>query len=104
MQRLIKVVLSTPDDKDTKDDLLHLSRSMSRTLHEIDVGKRSSWEVKGHFPAPDARWLLIAGFALGNKKMFERALLEPSTSRTYTDFTCIGGAMFRFDLPVTHDA
>lgn len=47
MQRLIKVVQTSSDDKGAKYDLLHLSLLVGRTLQEAHNGKKEKFMGKG---------------------------------------------------------
>lgn len=101
MQRLIKVVQTSPHDKGAKDDLLHLTIFTGRTLHEVRDVKKNAWEKKDHFPAPEPQWPVLASLALENKKLFDLTLTT-SENLPLPLFTHVGGAMFIFELPVTH--
>lgn len=97
MQRLITVVQTT-NDQGAKDDLLHLSVFIGRTLHEAQDLQRK----KTHFPAPEHQWPIIASLALENKQLFDY-VLPTSVKLPPSLFTHIGAAMMIFDLSVDHE-
>lgn len=101
MQRLIKIVQTSPDDKGPMDDLLHLSVFTGRTLYEVRDVKKTSLEKKDHFPAIEPQWPVIASLTLDNKDLFDFALAT-SEILPLPLFTHVGAAMFIFNLPITH--
>ena len=103
MERLIVAVQTSPDDKGARNDLFHLSHSRGGTLREVHGDKKSFWEKKNNFPAPEPQWPVIASVALRDKKLFNFALLETSEGLPLSVFTHLGVAMFIFDLPTSHE-
>lgn len=93
MQRLIKVVQTSPDDKAAKKNLLPLSFFISCALHEVQGIRKGCREKEEDFPAPEPQWSIISGLTFENKALIDISL-DTSQLLPLLVFTRAGAATF----------